>query len=100
MKTMNATGFPSPAQGYEKDPLDYNSLLIKNPAATFTMRISGDSLSEWGILSGDFLVVDSSVRAKRNRLVVSEIDGEFRCVPFDEKTRNVFGTVTAVVRLV
>lgn len=28
-------GFPSPAQGYEDDPLDLHELLVQRPAATF-----------------------------------------------------------------
>lgn len=99
MEKQTVTGFPSPAQGYEKATLDYNSLLIRHPASTFTMRMRGDSLREWDILSGDLLVVDSSVSAKKNKLVVAEREGEFRCEPFENTAGMVFGTVVAVVRL-
>src|SRR5436305_10027421 len=34
-------GFPSPADDYLDQPLDFNELLIKNPAATFAVRIAG-----------------------------------------------------------
>ena len=34
-------GFPSPADDYLDRPLDFNELLIHNPAATFAVRIGG-----------------------------------------------------------
>jgi hypothetical protein len=36
-------GFPSPAD-YMERPLDFNELLIENPAATFAVRVDGDSI--------------------------------------------------------
>ena len=37
-------GFPSPAEQYLEPPLDLNELLVKRPAATFFVRVSGDSM--------------------------------------------------------
>jgi DNA polymerase V len=37
-------GFPSPAEGYIERRLDLNEHLIRNPAATFFLRATGDSL--------------------------------------------------------
>jgi hypothetical protein len=34
-----ATGFASPAQGYEKEGIDLNRLLIRNPSATIYVRL-------------------------------------------------------------
>ena len=36
-------GFPSPADDYFEGELDLNDLLIENPAATFYVRLAGDS---------------------------------------------------------
>lgn len=33
-------GFPSPAEDYLDQPLDFNELLIAHPAATFAVRIA------------------------------------------------------------
>ncbi|MEI6057118.1 MAG: hypothetical protein WCR55_13805 [Lentisphaerota bacterium] len=33
-------GFPSPAENYVEGKLDLNQLLIKNPPATFLVRVS------------------------------------------------------------
>ena len=56
-----AAGFPSPAQGYEDEPLDLNDLLIRHPAATFFFRVRGDDLLDEGIRDRSILVVDRSL---------------------------------------
>jgi DNA polymerase V len=53
-------GFPSPADDYLDRPLDFNELLIENPAATFAVRIAGESMTGAGIFPGDIAVVDRS----------------------------------------
>ena len=37
-------GFPSPAEQYLEPPLDLNELLVKRPAATYFVRVEGDSM--------------------------------------------------------
>ena len=39
-----SAGFPSPAADYEEGKLDLNKHLVKNPPATFFVRVSGDSM--------------------------------------------------------
>ena len=36
-------GFPSPAEDYLDRALDFNQLLIENPAATFAVKIAGEA---------------------------------------------------------
>ena len=55
-----AAGFPSPATDYIEKNLDLNEHLIKHPAATFFVTVSGNSMTGAGIFSGDLLVVDRS----------------------------------------
>lgn len=69
-------GFPSPADDYVEDMLDLERLLVKHPAATFYLRVSGDSMTGAAIMSGDILVVDRSVEPKHGRIVVASIDSE------------------------
>ncbi len=40
-----AAGFPSPADDHLESKLDLNELLIKNPTATYFLRVNGDSWS-------------------------------------------------------
>lgn len=70
-------GFPSPAQGYMEEPLDLNRLCIRQEAATFLLRVEGDSMIEAGIYPGDILVVDRSLDALHGDIVVAAVDGEF-----------------------
>lgn len=70
-------GFPSPAEGYMDDALDLNDLLITHPAATFFVRVSGDSMHGAHISAGDVLVVDRAVEPKDRDIVVAVLEGEF-----------------------
>ena len=74
--TVNA-GFPSPAEDYIETHLDISKRIIKNPASTFLVKAKGNSMIEKGIHNGDILVVDKSVQASNNSIIVAYIDGEF-----------------------
>jgi DNA polymerase V len=69
-------GFPSPAADYEEDRLDLNRHLVKNPAATFFVRVTGDSMLGAGIHHGDLLVVDRSLEPRDKNVVIAAVDGE------------------------
>ena len=69
-------GFPSPADDYLESELDLNDLLIQHPAATFYVRLAGDSMVNAGLFDGDILVVDRAEQASHGRIVVAVIDGE------------------------
>ena len=72
-----SAGFPSPASDYMERALDLNEYLIKNPPATFFVEITGDSMTGAGIHSGDILIVDRSLEAVHNKIVVAVVNGEF-----------------------
>ena len=71
-----AAGFPSPADDYLEGQLDLNEYLVHHPAATFFVRVSGDSMIGAGIHSGDILIVDRSVEPKDKKVVIAVVDGE------------------------
>ncbi len=69
-------------KGFEPEPLerlDLNRYLVKHPASTFYVRVSGDSMTGAGINTGDILVVDRSVKHKSGHIVIASINGEL-CV--------------------
>ena len=70
-------GFPSPAEQYQEPPLDLNELLVKRPAATYFVRVEGDSMVGAGISDGDLLVVDRSLRPADGDVVIASVDGDF-----------------------
>jgi DNA polymerase V len=71
-----SAGFPSPAEDYTDRKLDLNELLIANPAATFFVRVDGDSMTGAGIQHDDILVVDRSKQAVSGDIVIAILDGE------------------------
>ena len=70
-------GFPSPAEDYLHDSLDFNHDLIKNPEATFYGRVSGNSMIEAGICDGDIAVIDRSLQPIDGDIIVAYVNGEF-----------------------
>ena len=72
-----ACGFPSPADDYLDHPLDFNELLIRNPAATFAVRLASDSMTGAGLFPGDIAVIDRSVTPTPGCIVLALLDGEF-----------------------
>ncbi|MCI1208340.1 MAG: hypothetical protein LKF96_02715 [Treponema sp.] len=104
---MQMTGFPSPAQGYEQNTFDFNSLLITHPAATFAMRYEGEALESEHIVRGDMLIVDCSLHPLPGKIAVVVDESDFRCVRLlkDESDAKEFcyvddsGNVRRMVRL-
>lgn len=70
-------GFPSPADDYIDHPLDFNELLIAHPAATFAVRVAGESMVGIGIYPGDIAVVDRALTAIDGSIILAILDGEF-----------------------
>ncbi|MGE5893735.1 MAG: transcriptional repressor LexA [bacterium] len=111
-------GFPSPAEEELVDTLSLDQLLIKNPEATFLLKVSGDSMSEAGILPGDMVLVDKGQTPKSGDIVIAEVDGQWTMkylkkrgesvtlIPANpnykpirpKKELKIAGVVTAVVR--
>ena len=71
-----SAGFPSPADDYIERLLDLNELLIKNPPATFFVKVAGDSMTGAGINDGDILIVDRSIEATNRKIVIAAVNGE------------------------
>ena len=72
-------GWPSPADDYVERPIDLNEYLIKNPAATYFVRVSGDSMVGAFIGDGAILIVDRSVEPKHKSIVIAAINGAYTC---------------------
>jgi repressor LexA len=70
-------GFPSPAEEELADTLSLDKFLIQNHEATFLLKVSGDSMSEAGILPGDMVIVNKGQTPKTGDIVIAEVDGEW-----------------------
>ena len=69
-------GFPSPAEDYIDCNLDLNEYLIRHPAATYFVRVSGDSMTGAGIHDGDLLIVDRAPEPTDGDVVIAALFGE------------------------
>lgn len=69
-------GFPSPAEDYIDCNLDLNEYLIRHPAATYFVRVSGDSMTGAGIHDGDLLIVDRAADPADGDVVIAALLGE------------------------
>lgn len=74
--TRVSAGFPSPADGEEDDPIDLASWLIAKPAATYLMRVEGQSMSGAGITDGDLVAVSRDEQPHAHDIVVAIVHGE------------------------
>lgn len=70
-------GFPSSAEDFIESKLNLNEFLVSRPSSTFFIRVQGDSMEGAGIFSGDMLIVDRSLNAKSENVVVALLNGEF-----------------------
>lgn len=78
-------GFPSPADDYIESKLDLTEHLVDHPSATYYIRVSGDSMVDYGIFDGDLLVVDRSIEPSSGDIVVVALDGELTCKLLSKK---------------
>jgi DNA polymerase V len=83
-------GFPSPADDYVDKGLDLNELLVRHPAATFFVRVSGDSMVGAGIHSGDVLVVDRAETARDRSVVIAALNGELTVKRFVRESGRIY----------
>ncbi len=112
-------GFPSPAEDYKEDMLNFNEFLETDKPSVYVLRAKGYSMTEAGIFPEDLIVVDRAKEAKHNSLIIASVDGCFTLKRLLLKPRlvlhaenpeysdivlhnmeelQVFGVVTAIVR--
>ena len=85
-----SAGFPSPADDYMDLPIDLNEFLIKHPAATFYVRVKGNSMEGAGIRNGDLLIVDRAEEPRNKSIVLGVINGEFTVKRIKKKGSDLY----------
>lgn len=70
-------GFPSTADDYSLDSIDFNRDMIRHPESTFYGRVYGDSMIDAGISDGDIAVIDRLEEAHDGDIVVAYVNNEF-----------------------
>lgn len=69
--------------------IDLNEHLITHPAATFFVRVHGDSMEGAGIFSNDLLIVDRAKKAISNHIIVAFYQGEFTVKRFKQDKKGI-----------
>jgi DNA polymerase V len=70
-------GFPSPAEDYIDRSLDFNELLVENPAATFAVKIAGESMTGAGLFPQDLAIVNRAKSPINGSIILAIVSGEF-----------------------
>jgi len=83
-------GFPSPAENFMDLDLSLQDYLVQNPSATFCVRVTGDSMKNAGISSGDVMIIDRALEPKNNTIVLAVLDGEFTVKRIQKKADELF----------
>lgn len=69
-------GFPT-ISDEENNFLSIDDYLIDNPAASFMVKVDGDSLSGLGIMPGDLAIIEKRTDAKNGEIILARIDREW-----------------------
>lgn len=86
------SGFPSPAHDYIEKMIDLNEEFVKDPYCTFLVETEGDSMQGAFIPPKAILLVDRSLTAANNDIVVAVYNNEFTVRFFEHN-----GTVCSLV---
>lgn len=76
------SGFQSPAADYLEGRLDISERLVIDPHCTFYFQMKGGGMESCGILDGDVLIIDRSLKAHHGAIVVAFSAGSFICRMF------------------
>ena len=83
-------GFPSPADEELVDTISLDDYLIGNKAATYVLKVSGNSMIDAGILPGDMLLVERGANPRDGDIVIAEVDREWTMKFFRKRGAAVF----------
>jgi DNA polymerase V len=70
-----AAGSPCWGDDHVGDTINLSDCLVRDPAKTFCVQVTGESMIKAGIEPDDLLVVDASLEAKNGSIVVAAVDG-------------------------
>lgn len=69
-------GTPSIADAEKIGTMTIDTSLVSDPASTFLLRVSGQSMRDAGIYEGDFVLVNTKKESRSGDVVVALVDGE------------------------
>ena len=85
-----SAGCFSPTLDYFEKAIDIADILIKNPDATFYIRVNGESMIDANLHDNDVLVVDKSLKAKNGDIIVAILDRDYTVKTFRPKNEEIY----------
>ena len=85
-----SAGFPSGMEDFIERKIDLNETLVQHEAATYFIRVQGDSMTGAGIQDGDILIVDRSVEPVSGSIVIAVLNGELTVKRLRRRAGRVF----------
>ncbi len=87
--TGKLNGFESPAKEYAQRPLSLDELLLPHQGDTYLVEMDNDTMTAVGIFKHDLLVVDASLTAGDNDIIVCQLDDEMLCCCFNRTAQTI-----------
>jgi len=82
-------GFPTAAEEEVLNTISLDEYLIRNPEASFLLRVSGDSMIDEGIRPDDLVIVERGRPPKTGDIVLAQIDNEWTLKFFEKRGESV-----------
>jgi repressor LexA len=70
-------GSPTDDPVYETESVSLDNYLVGNPGYTFLLRVSGDSMINAGLQSGDLVILDKKREPKSGDIIAAFVDNEW-----------------------
>ncbi|MGC9217770.1 LexA family protein [Acidithiobacillus sp.] len=70
-------GQPATAEDDRSEDIPLGDWLVPCPERSFLVRVQGDSMTDFGILEGDVLVVEQGSRPKMGDMLIAQIHGSY-----------------------
>ncbi|MBU9888671.1 MAG: translesion error-prone DNA polymerase V autoproteolytic subunit [Candidatus Omnitrophica bacterium] len=83
-------GFPSPAEEELIDTLSLDEFLIKNPQASYLVKVTGDSMIDAGIMPEDLVIVERGRPPRHGDIVIAQVDGDWTMKYYEKRGAKVF----------
>ncbi|PIZ66251.1 repressor LexA [Candidatus Roizmanbacteria bacterium CG_4_9_14_0_2_um_filter_39_13] len=63
---------------------------IQNPESTFALKVRGDSMKDAGIIEGDLVILDKSLRPQNQSIIAAFVDDEWTLKYYFDKKGKIF----------
>ncbi len=83
-------GFAAVMEDKIEKRISMDEILEINSPSTFVFKVSGDSMTDVGILDGDYVVIKKTPEARINDIVLAVIDNEFTLKTYKKDSKGYY----------